>query len=54
MSVETAIGSEMFNAAKEQYGLGDEITGETSFEEFEIAITNALQNSANTAETPAE
>ena len=56
MSVETALGSEMFNAAKEQYNLGDDITGETSFEDFEIAITEAMRNMANEAEaeTPAE
>ena len=56
MSAETALGSEMFNAAKEQYNLGDEITGETSFEEFETAIAEAMQNMANgaAAETPDE
>lgn len=67
MSAETALGSEMFNATKEQYGLGDEITGETTLEDFENAIVKAQQDAAaaaqstaspdgeaQTAETPAE
>ena len=60
MSVGTVLGSEDFNSAKEMYGLGDEITSETSFEDFQAAITEALQNMANKAEaetneeTPAE
>ena len=64
MSAETALGSEVFNATKEQYNLGDEITSETTFEDFESAIVEAMQNMANEAaddtseevpaETPAE
>lgn len=61
MSAETALGSDVFNATKEQYNLGDEITGETTFEEFENALYNAAiaqqaaQAEQNTeAEVPAE
>ncbi len=53
MSAETALGSEMFNATKEQYGLGDEITGETTLEDFENALVQAQQDAAAAAQSTA-
>ena len=43
----------MFNATKEQYGLGDEITSETTLEDFENAIVQAQQDAAAAAQSTA-
>lgn len=52
MSAETALGSDTFNATKEQFSLGDEVTSETTLEEFYDAINQAMQAAA-AASTPA-
>ncbi len=43
MSAETALGTDTFNMQKQLYGLGDEITSETSLEDFGTAIQDAIQ-----------
>ena len=56
MSAETALGTDMFNTQKQLYNLGDEITSETTLEEFGTAIQDAIQamqeEAANATEAP--
>lgn len=52
MPAETVLGTEMYNATKEAYSMGDEITGDMSWEDFQNALyTYASQaNAVNPAE----
>ena len=43
MSAETALGTDTFNMQKQLYNLGDEITSETSLEDFGTAIQDAIR-----------
>lgn len=50
MPVETVLGTDTFNATKEAYNMGDEITGDMSWEDFNnAAYTYALQANDATA-----